>query len=196
MLQKGMALCLSVLLVCVGIKVFAQEKSENRGVSERLIAQIDLSSWIKNTLTVSPDGKRVAYWAQVGNKRFVVVDGKEEKQYDDIVAGTLIFSPDSKRVAYRAMAKVDNKWFAVAVVDGREEKQYDGTGNPIFSPDGKRVAYGARAGDKQFVVVDGKEGRQYDTLLVGGKIVFDSPDGLHYLASKGSEIYLVEEKIK
>ncbi|HLA36860.1 MAG TPA: hypothetical protein VJZ02_00155, partial [Candidatus Brocadiales bacterium] len=136
MLQKGMALCLSVLLVCVGIKVFAQEKSENRGVSERLIAQIDLSSWIKNTLTVSPDGKRVAYWAQVGNKRFVVVDGKEEKQYDDIVAGTLIFSPDSKRVAYGAI--VGNKWFAV--VDGKEEKQYDGIGRgtPIFSPDGKR----------------------------------------------------------
>ena len=44
MLQKGMVLGLSVFLVCMGIKVFAQEKSEDRVVSERLIAQIDLSS--------------------------------------------------------------------------------------------------------------------------------------------------------
>jgi hypothetical protein len=157
MLQKGMALCLSVLLVCVGIKVFAQEKSEDRVVSERLIAQVDLSFWIEDTLKVSPDGKRVAYGARVGNKWFVVVDGKEKKQYDGIGKGSL-----------------------------------------IFSPDGKRVAYGAEVGDKWFVVVDGKEEKQYDDPLfwAGGRIVFDSPDGLHYLAREGSKIYLVEEKIK
>ena len=53
--------------------------------------------------------------------RFVIIDGKEEKQYDGIVKGTLIFSPDSKHVAYRARA--GNKQFVV--VDGKEEKQYD-----------------------------------------------------------------------
>jgi hypothetical protein len=86
------------------------------------------------------------------------------------------------------------------VVDRKEEKQYDGImkGTSIFSPDSKRIAYAAKAGDKWFVVVDEREGRGYDGIVTGGggRIIFDSSDSLHYLAGKGSEIYLVEEKIK
>jgi len=84
------------------------------------------------------------------------------------------------------------------VVDGKEEKQYDsiGGGTLIFSPDSKRVAYGATIGNKWFVVVDGKEEKQYDGLVKGGTIIFDSSDSLHYLARKGSIIYLVEKRIK
>lgn len=53
-------------------------------------------------------------------------------------------------------------------------------------------------GNKRFVVVDGKEGKQYDDTLAraGGRIVFDSPDGLHYLAIKDNKMYLIEEKVK
>jgi hypothetical protein len=101
----------------------------------------------------------VVYVAVEGNKRFVVVDGKEGKHYDYI-------------------------W---------------GVGTLIFSPDSKRVAYAAEEGNKQFVVVDGKEGKQYVGIVTlgGGRIIFDSPDRLHYLAEKdGGGIYLVEEHIK
>ncbi|MDI6761339.1 MAG: hypothetical protein QMD05_10980 [Candidatus Brocadiaceae bacterium] len=150
--QKGMALCLSVFLVCVGIKVFAQEKSEDRVESKRLIAQVGLSSWIEDSLRVSPDGKRVAYVAGVGNKQLVVVDGKEERQYDDIGAGSPIFSPDGKRVAYGA--KVGNKWFVV--VDRKEGGQYDS----LFTGAGGRIVFNspnslhcfAREGDKIYLV--------------------------------------------
>jgi hypothetical protein len=97
-------------------------------------------------------------------------------------------------VAYGAWA--GNKWFVV--VDGKEEKKYDSIGNLIFSPDSKRVAYAAWAGNKRFVVVDGKEEKKYDGIVTigGGKIIFDSPDSLHYLAVKGESIFLVEERIK
>jgi hypothetical protein len=46
--------------------------------------------------------------------------------------------------------------------------------------------------------VDGKEGKQYDGIITvyGGKIIFNSPDSLYYLAGKGTSIYLVEEVIK
>jgi hypothetical protein len=66
------------------------------------------------------------------------------------------------------------------------------------SPDSKRVAYTVVAGTKQFVVVDGKEGKQYNGIINfgGGRIVFDSADSLHYLALKGTGIYLVQESIK
>jgi hypothetical protein len=48
------------------------------------------------------------------------------------------------------------------------------------------------------VVVDGKEGKQYDAIVTsgGGRIIFDSPDDFHYLVFKGNNIYLVEENIK
>ncbi len=66
------------------------------------------------------------------------------------------------------------------------------------SPDSKRVAYAAQVGKKWLVVVDGKEGKQYDGIVTigGGKIVFDTPTNLHYLALKGDSIYLVEEMIE
>ena len=65
----------------------------------------------------------------------------------------------------------------------------------LFSPDSQHVAYAAIKGDKQFVVVDGKEGTRYDGLS-GKGIIFDSPDTFHYLAAKGNSIYLVEERMK
>ncbi len=68
----------------------------------------------------------------------------------------------------------------------------------VVSPDSKHVAYGARVGGKCFVVVDGREGKKYDAIVSigGGRIIFDSPDSLHYLAiKKDNEIYLVQENI-
>ena len=197
MTRKGISLCIFVILFCIGIEAWAGEKSPNRIVSEKLIASIDSSSWIPESLKVSPDSRRVAYVATVGNKWSVVLDGKGEKQYDGIMPGTPIFSPDSRRVAYAAQE--GDKFFVV--IDGKEDKQYDGIAKGIlfFSPGSKRVAYAAQEGDKQFVVVDGKEGKQYDGFLEGARIIFDSPHTFHYLAIKVKErnnIYLVEEKIQ
>jgi ankyrin repeat protein len=147
---------------------------------------------VAGTLILSPDSKRVAYAARIGNKQVVVVDGKEQKQYDMIGAGSLVFSADSRRLAYGA--KLENREFVV--LDGYEGKQYDGIGNIIFSPNSKRVAYAAQIGDKQVVVVDAKEGKRRDGISLEGRIVFDSPDSLHYLALIGNAIYLVEESTK
>jgi hypothetical protein len=49
-------------------------------------------------------------------------------------------------------------------------------------------------GKKWSVVLDGEEGKQYDGIR-GSNILFDSEDALHYLAQRGLEIYLVEERI-
>lgn len=163
-MRNGITFFLSFFLLVHSIQARAQEESPNRVVTEKLIARIDVSSWIQETFKVSPDGRRIAYSVKV------------------------------------------SKWFGLlgttwsVVVDGKEGKQYDriGTGTPIFSPDSKRVAYGAQVGDKWFVVVDGREGQQYDAIVTvgGGRILFGSPDSLHYLAQEGAKIYLVEEKLR
>jgi hypothetical protein len=88
----------------------------------------------------------MAYRVKSGNKVFVVIDGKEEKQYDfikekycndNIVPKTLIFSPDSKHLAYRA----ESAHQSFVVVDGKEEKKYDFIKSLIFSPDSRHMAY-------------------------------------------------------
>ena len=88
----------------------------------------------------------------------------------------------------------------MVVVDGRESKAYTGIKASMlsFSPDSRRLAYGAQ-GDKDWIVVlDGQEGKPYENLLSlgGGKIVFDAPERFHYLATRGQDIYVVQEQLK
>jgi roadblock/LC7 domain-containing protein len=179
-------------------------------------------------LLFSPDGKRLAYLADAGEKKIVVVDGGEGKPYASIVEAELmkqkhgckdevcwdafyaekpfLFSPDGKRVAYVAKVgekrlNVSEKWSVV--VGGVEQRPYDGIGDLNFSPSSRHVAYVAGAEAKQFVVVDGDEGKQYDGLVKGTRCEFDSPNQLHYLAKKNTssdgksyDIVLVEETIQ
>jgi len=53
-------------------------------------------------------------------------------------------------------------------------------------------------GNKWFVVVDGKEEKEYDVIVTVGerKIIFDTLINLHYLTQKSYSIYLVEENIE
>ncbi len=74
------------------------------------------------------------------NKQFVVMDGEEGKQHDNIGQPSIAFSPDGKHVAHAA--KWSGKW--TQVVDGKEEMWYDGITTPAFSPNSKHLAYGAR----------------------------------------------------
>lgn len=145
----------------------------------------------------SPDSKRIAYIAQSGDKEFVVTDGMEGKRYDHIQGYSLVFSPDSKSIAY--FAKLNNS--RLLIIDGKENEVHHGLPSdvsPIFSPDSKRVAYIAElceqvAECKRFVMVDGTEGKKYDSIE--SRIVFDSPGTLRYIAVSGKNIYSVEERI-
>jgi len=86
-----------------------------------------------------------------------------------------------------------------AVVDEVEGKPYEGIGLvPVFSPDSRHVAYVAQSGKGQCVVVDGREGKGYDSIVTigGGTALFDSPRTFRYLAVKQKEIYSVEERIE
>ncbi|MCZ7615102.1 MAG: hypothetical protein M5T52_16565 [Ignavibacteriaceae bacterium] len=158
------------------------------------------------------------------NKSFVVLDGKEGKQYDFIV-GTW-FSPDGNRLAYPV--KSGDKW--LVVVDGIEGKSYDDytAGTLTFSPDGKHFAYLATLSEQFYMIIDGKEegpyvevrqiqfspdgkrmayiayannafavidGKQGENFVNVGNVTF-SPDGKHtaYIAVRGNKNFVVADE--
>lgn len=109
----------------------------------------------------SPDGRRVAYVAQAGDRAFVVVDGVRGKAYDDIELVPppwTLFGPAGRRVVYRARAG----GASFVVVDGEEGVRHDGVGELAFAPDGERMAYVARSGGQAFVVAGGTPETPYE----------------------------------
>jgi len=96
----------------------------------------------------SPDGKRVAFTAEVDSKWFMVVDGKAVLDFDDISLSCITFSPDNKHLAYVA---IDNNNLKCFVLDGKEGTKYNGVNKPIFSKDSKHIAYSVMKGKKRLV---------------------------------------------
>ena len=134
----------------------------------------------------SPDSQRVAYVAEKKRRQLVVVDGREEKQYNTV--GGITFSPDSKHVAYMASAGAER----FIVLDGIEQSlRFDGmhASGPTFSPNSQRLGYVAKRGVKWVVVIDGKEGKEYDGA---GGLVFgpDSQQWAHF-ATRGAKSLVV-----
>lgn len=133
------------------------------------------------TPVFSPDSKRWAYIARAGSTFFQVIDGVEQKKYDQMSVSGIVFSPNSKRTAYMAFQGKQK----IIVVDGAEGKKYSRTSDPVFSPDSKHVAYSARDGNKWMCVLDGKEQKPcYDGM---SKPVFTSGNKVAFVASNHEE---------
>jgi Tol biopolymer transport system component len=134
----------------------------------------------------SPDSQHVAYVAQKAKKVFVVQDGNEGKQYDDIIL--LTFSPNGKHLAYAA--KRGDKW--LVVMDDKEDKEHDELGLLTFSPDSKHLAYRAQKDKKMVVVLDGEEEKLYDAVT--NPLFSTDSKHLSYVAQEGKNFLMVVDK--
>jgi roadblock/LC7 domain-containing protein len=137
----------------------------------------------------SPDGQHIAYvdWSNGGFKG--TLDGKSVAEtkalgYHALSLGKyfaeqITFSPNSQRLAYVVVSGGENYWEGAtkrakrrAVVVGHEDNLYDAYGldDLTFSPDSHHFAYIVHGGlkkDKSAVVMDGREGDPYDSVLTG-----------------------------
>jgi hypothetical protein len=126
----------------------------------------------------SPDGKRMAFLAIHGRARFtealdegreykalrsVIVDGQAQREYDIPAIYGLRFSPDSHHFAYEVH---EDTW----------PSEVKGTGK-----------------GRAFVVLDGKEGAPYESLI-RGSISF-TPTALRYWVRKGSKLYRISQPL-
>lgn len=113
-----------------------------------------------NTLTLSPDGQRVAYGARAGEKWFVVADAREYGPFDEI--GPPSFSPDSRVVAFEG--KSGTSWH-IHLGDRKSPPAPSFFSKPLFSADSSRMLRLENTGDeKQFRHV-------FSDLAFGGQVV-------------------------
>lgn len=133
----------------------------------------------------TPDGFHIAFIAQQGGKKAVLLDGQPGPKYDRISLNTLRLSDDGKHVAYCA-ANGENQFI---VLDGKSGPTFERLGVPVLSPDGVHFAYVAETGTKAFVILDGQPGPDYEVV---GDCTF-SPDGKRfaYVAKKDGKMFVV-----
>jgi len=66
----------------------------------------------------------------------------------------------------------------------------------VFSPDSKHLVFVATKGDKQYVVIDGKRGQEYELIPHGGEPQFVDGMTIRYLAVNDGKIYLMECEVR
>ena len=210
--RKWIAVSIFAVLLFIGAGfglLYAQKKAAApKGPVERLLFEIDNNA-LEHSYTFSPDLKKVAYITINGKKQQVTINGKGEKNYDEVLETSLTFSPDNNHLAY--WAKSDNTWRVIR--DGSEGKPYDGfrraqRNAPIrfsrdfsirissattlaFSPDSRHLAYNAARGKKYLPVIDEKEGAELDGFGINGPFFGADSREIGYMAWRGEKAVVV-----
>jgi Tol biopolymer transport system component len=139
------------------------------------------------SLSFSPDGKRLASIVKRGDKHVALIDGIEGKAYDRIEEPGIRFSADGKHTAYLAESGSEK----LVVTDGVEGPRFRRLGKTALSfvPNGSLPLYSVRRGEREALVVGGVEG----PALKSYRGLSFSPDGTRYAyaAEHGEEQWTV-----
>ncbi|MBI5740786.1 MAG: hypothetical protein HZA16_08690 [Nitrospirae bacterium] len=116
-------------------------------------------------LAFASDGVSTVYIALGGGKRLIVINDREEPLPDGETTGQPVVSRDNNTAGI-IMSSGDGFFLHEAFVkDGAKKKKYEEAADLVYGRDGGMHAYTARRGDKWFVVVNGKEGPEFDRVV-------------------------------
>lgn len=166
--------------------------AQTRTARSRMISSLDRDC-VADSIIASTDDLHFAYVVRRGFSMYVIRDRKQDFNYDFIKTDSLAFSPDGRHLAY-IISQSTNNWNVVldgSVLTSMNVLVEIKDKSLVFSPDGSRLAYVARNLSKWFVVVDGKEGPQFDDI--NEKSLAFSPDGEHlaYIAKNYNKYTVV-----
>jgi len=140
----------------------------------------------------SPNRKRLAYFAKDGKEWVLVVDGKERIRHFSPEETSFTFSPDSRHYQYKTKLPTGESLY---VVDGQKIPYPDAQYLFCFSPDGLLAVGEISDGGDYGFVVNGMKDRMYDRIH-GNTVFFDGAGCFHYFASRGDEIFRVDEVVE
>jgi hypothetical protein len=148
--------------------------------------QYDEIDWIH--VSMSRDGRRVAYSAKRSGKQIVVIDGKEVTGPDG--ADSPCVSPDGRHAAYCAKDGAVER----AVVDGKKGPPYETIHSLAYSSDSRRLGYVGKRDGKAHAVIDAVESPAYDDV----KTLVFSPDGTRaaYVAERAGKSLVVVDGVE
>ena len=120
-----------------------------------------------NSITISRDGKKIAYSARVDNKQLNVFDNQEGALFDNV--GFPVLSANGLHIGYWA---IDNSaWYAI--IDNVKGRPFEEVGSIIFSDNGEHYLYRAKLDKKHVVVTEKSMSEKYEKV----HSVALSPDG-------------------
>jgi hypothetical protein len=152
-------------------------------------------------LKFSPDGNHLAYFARLKSGEWITVrDGKGSEPYTCDMATAPVFSDDSEHMAYILCRDVDQ----VLVVDGKEVKVYPDAYREGGRHSGKeaidvrtlvfggsQISYAVVSKEHQYVVIDGKPGKNYQAISSPGPRYIPGTTNLVYGARVDSNLWVV-----
>lgn len=135
------------------------------------------------------DGASVAYVGVRGEKRYLVVNDREDLLPDGNMPWPPVVRPDHKGAGILISSARGFFLYQAFSQNAATEKTYEEASGLVFSNDGGSYAFTARTGNNWFIVVNGKEGPAFDRVV---SPVF-SPDcrKLVYRARKDGRRFVV-----
>jgi hypothetical protein len=140
--------------------------------------------------TYGADGATLAYVAEKGKSRFIVLNDKEEPLPYNEKVETVVIRPDKRGAGIIFSSKSGYFVYQAFTGESNKVKRYMEAANLIYTGNGKHWAYTAKkAKDNIFMVVDGIEGPVFDMIVTP----MFSPDGtkLVYRARKDGKRFVV-----
>jgi len=139
-------------------------------------------------LRFSGDGAHLAYVAAQSSRQRVIFDAVEGQQHDRILAWR--FADDAGGVEY--VARDGNRVVMVAKETTRRSWTLsDGWGMIVVSDNLLHMAHVVMRGGRQFVSVDGKDGKEYDKIEEGTLAFNRDGTRLAYSGISGEKAFLV-----
>ena len=140
-------------------------------------------------LAFGSDNLSLAYIAEKGGKRFLVLNGKEELMPEGIVREPPVIRPNMAGAGVIIDDEKEGYYYHEAFAKAGVKKKYLEAAGIIYSRDSSRYAYIAKQGTRIFMVVNGTEGMAFDMIVTP----MFSPDGryLMYRARKDGKRFVV-----